>query len=168
MKGKKLSVDFGTLGKAFMPDSPRGPPDKSGQSSMVPSVIVSRFVLFTALRYHEAPLDPVIETLQTRKSPSAVGNSRPSVRIYLHCTRLSPIELDSCSQQFVLDSRHAQPAHAWYWVTTCRRALRQRTIRVRPASDGIQPETAAYKDAVAHYQLVGHSERAGYAARERL
>ena len=96
-KGKKLSVDFGTLGKAFMPESPRGPSEKSGQSSMVPSVIVSRFVLFTALRHHEAPLDPVIETLQTRKSPSAVGNSRPSVRIYFHCTRLSPIELDSFS-----------------------------------------------------------------------
>ncbi|KAI0650708.1 hypothetical protein C8Q79DRAFT_923901 [Trametes meyenii] len=42
-KGKKLSVDFGTLGKAFMPDSPRGPSEKSGQSSMVPSVIVSSY-----------------------------------------------------------------------------------------------------------------------------
>ncbi|TFK91811.1 hypothetical protein K466DRAFT_582454 [Polyporus arcularius HHB13444] len=41
-KGKKLSVDFGTLGKAFMPDSPRGPSDRSGQQSMVPSVVVSR------------------------------------------------------------------------------------------------------------------------------
>ncbi|KAI0677515.1 hypothetical protein C8Q78DRAFT_961830 [Trametes maxima] len=41
-KSKKLSVDFGTLGKAFMPDSPRGPSEKSGQSSMVPSVIISR------------------------------------------------------------------------------------------------------------------------------
>ncbi|KAI0335485.1 hypothetical protein GY45DRAFT_1267616 [Cubamyces sp. BRFM 1775] len=41
-KSKKLSVDFGTLGKAFMPESPRGPSEKSGQSSMVPSVIVSR------------------------------------------------------------------------------------------------------------------------------
>lgn len=45
MKGKKLSVDFGTLGKAFMPDSPpRGPYDNSGQSSIVPSVIISRSV----------------------------------------------------------------------------------------------------------------------------
>ncbi|KAI9063225.1 hypothetical protein FKP32DRAFT_1592689 [Trametes sanguinea] len=41
-KGKKLSVDFGTLGKAFMQESPRGPSEKSGQSSMVPSVVVSR------------------------------------------------------------------------------------------------------------------------------
>ncbi|KAI0750862.1 hypothetical protein C8Q80DRAFT_1217783 [Daedaleopsis nitida] len=41
-KGKKLSVDFGTLGKAFLPESPRGPAEKSGQSSMVPSVVVSR------------------------------------------------------------------------------------------------------------------------------
>ncbi|PIL37168.1 hypothetical protein GSI_00860 [Ganoderma sinense ZZ0214-1] len=41
-KGKKLSVDFGTLGKAFLPESPRGPSEKSGQSSLVPSVIVSR------------------------------------------------------------------------------------------------------------------------------
>ena len=46
-KGKKLSVDFGTLGKAFMPESPRGPSEKSGQSSMVPSVIISRLVVFT-------------------------------------------------------------------------------------------------------------------------
>ena len=45
-KGKKLSVDFGTLGKVFMPESPRGPSEKSGLSSMVPSVVVSRFVLF--------------------------------------------------------------------------------------------------------------------------
>ncbi|KAI0771647.1 hypothetical protein BD413DRAFT_625156 [Trametes elegans] len=41
-KGKKLSVDFGTLGKAFLPESPRGPSERSGQSSMVPSVIISR------------------------------------------------------------------------------------------------------------------------------
>ncbi|EIW61941.1 uncharacterized protein TRAVEDRAFT_70176 [Trametes versicolor FP-101664 SS1] len=41
-KSKKLSVDFGTLGKAFMPDSPRGLSERSGQSSMVPSVIISR------------------------------------------------------------------------------------------------------------------------------
>ncbi|KAI0638204.1 hypothetical protein C8Q77DRAFT_1187759 [Trametes polyzona] len=41
-KSKKLSVDFGTLGKAFMPDSPRGPSERSGQSSMVPSVVISR------------------------------------------------------------------------------------------------------------------------------
>ncbi|KAI9000995.1 hypothetical protein BD414DRAFT_405041 [Trametes punicea] len=41
-KGKKLSVDFGTLGKAFMQESGRGPSEKSGQSSMVPSVVVSR------------------------------------------------------------------------------------------------------------------------------
>ncbi|KAM5540531.1 hypothetical protein V8D89_005989 [Ganoderma adspersum] len=41
-KGKKLSVDFGTLGKAFLPESPRGPSEKSGQSSQVPSLVVSR------------------------------------------------------------------------------------------------------------------------------
>ena len=55
-KGKKLSVDFGTLGKAFMPESPRGPSEKSGQSSVVPSVVVSRFVLFTP---HQ-PWDPYL------------------------------------------------------------------------------------------------------------
>ncbi|KAI0719537.1 hypothetical protein C8T65DRAFT_635688 [Cerioporus squamosus] len=41
-KGKKLSVDFGHIGKAFMPDSQRGPSERSGHSSMVPSVVVSR------------------------------------------------------------------------------------------------------------------------------
>ncbi|KAI0832438.1 hypothetical protein BC628DRAFT_315443 [Trametes gibbosa] len=41
-KSKKLSVDFGTLGKAFMPESPRGASERSGQSSMVPSVVISR------------------------------------------------------------------------------------------------------------------------------
>ncbi|TBU49553.1 hypothetical protein BD309DRAFT_947112 [Dichomitus squalens] len=41
-KGKKLSVDFGTLGKAFLTDGPRGLSEKSGQSSLVPSVVVSR------------------------------------------------------------------------------------------------------------------------------
>ena len=44
-KGKKLSVDFGTLGKAFSPESPRGPSEKPSQSSMVPSVVVSRFAI---------------------------------------------------------------------------------------------------------------------------
>ncbi|KAH9943422.1 uncharacterized protein BXZ73DRAFT_40322 [Epithele typhae] len=42
LKGKKLSVDFGTLGKAFSPESPRAPFEKSSQSPMVPSVVVSR------------------------------------------------------------------------------------------------------------------------------
>ncbi|KAI0352939.1 hypothetical protein OH77DRAFT_1459472 [Trametes cingulata] len=41
-KSKKLSVDFGTLGKALLPDSPRGVSERSGQSSMVPSVVISR------------------------------------------------------------------------------------------------------------------------------
>ncbi|KAI0375656.1 hypothetical protein BV20DRAFT_1117203 [Pilatotrama ljubarskyi] len=41
-KSKKLSVDFGTLGKALLPDPPRGVSERSGQSSMVPSVVISR------------------------------------------------------------------------------------------------------------------------------
>ena len=66
-KGKKLSVDFGTLGKAFMPESPRGPSEKSGQSSVVPSVVVSRFVI---LRHtgHETVANFIIEILRTKKS----------------------------------------------------------------------------------------------------
>ena len=53
-KGKKLSVDFATLGKAFLPESPRGASEKSGQSSQVPSVVVSRFVVFMANRHIES------------------------------------------------------------------------------------------------------------------
>ena len=47
-KGKKLSVDFSPLGKAFVPESPRGPSEKPSQSSIVPSVVVSRLAIFLA------------------------------------------------------------------------------------------------------------------------
>lgn len=108
-KGKKLSVDFGTLGKAFLPESPRGPSEKSGQSSMVPSVVVSRFVVFIAFRHRVChSVDYATSaTPWTRKNSSAVANSLQPVRIYNPTQRYG-----SEQRSYPIDSRWAQPIHA--------------------------------------------------------